>query len=64
MEDIEFRSLDLDKINIHEYYEVEYWSKQFDLHPSMLISIVKNSGITSASALRNYLDKYYGESAA
>lgn len=64
MEDIEFRSLDLDRINIHEYYEVEYWSKQFDLHPSILTSIVNNSGITSAKALREYLNKYYGESAA
>ena len=64
MDDIQFRSLDMDRININEYYEVEYWSKQFGLHPSVFRKLIEDSGITSAQVLRAYLNKSYGESAA
>ena len=64
MDDIQFRSLDMDRINIHEYYEVEYWSKQFGLHPSVFKKLIEDSGITSAKALKDYLNKFYSESAA
>jgi hypothetical protein len=64
MDDIQFRSLDMDRINITEYYEVEYWSKQFGLHPSVFRKLVEDTGITSAKALREYLHKSFGVSAA
>ena len=64
MDDIQFRSLDMDRININEYYEVEYWSKQFGLHPSVFKKLVTDSGITSAKALRKFVNKFYGEHAA
>ena len=60
----EFRSLDIDRININEYYEVEYWSKQFGLQPSVFKAIVKESEITSAKALREFLNRFYKENAA
>lgn len=64
MDDIQFRSLDIDRININEYYEVEYWSKQFNLRPSAFKALITGTGITSAKELREYLHKFYGESAA
>jgi hypothetical protein len=64
MDDIQFRSLDIDRININEYYEVEYWSKQFSLQPDTFKQIIKESGITSAKELRVYLNKLYKVSAA
>jgi hypothetical protein len=64
MDDIQFRSLDLDRININEYYEVEYWSKQFGLRPDAFKKLVLDCGITSAKALKEYIQKNYGENAA
>lgn len=59
-----FRSLDNDRININEYYEVEYWSKQFGLHPEVFKELVKKAGTNSAEALRSYLTKSYEGKAA
>ncbi len=64
MNNDQFRSLDIDKININEYYEVECWSKQFGLRPEVFKSLVKQTGITSAKALKVYLDKTYKTNAA
>ena len=64
MDDIQFRSLDMDRININEYYEVEYWSNQFGLHPSVFKKLVEDTGITSAKALKKYVQKVYGVNAA
>ncbi|MBC7913921.1 MAG: DUF3606 domain-containing protein [Pyrinomonadaceae bacterium] len=64
MDDIQFRSLDIDRININEYYEVEYWSKQFGLHPTVFRQIITDTGITSAEALKVHFHKHYGENAA
>lgn len=64
MDDNQFRSLDEDRININEYYEVEYWSKQFGLQPEVFKNLVKETNITSAEALRAYLHQFFGESAA
>ena len=64
MDDNQFRSLDIDRINIEEYYEVEYWSKQFGLRPEVFKSLVKELGITSAKALKVYLDKSFKTNAA
>jgi hypothetical protein len=64
MDDIQFRSLDMDRININEYYEVEYWSKQFGLRPDTFKQIILETGITSAKTLKQYLHKFYDESAA
>lgn len=64
MDNNPFRSLDRDRININEYYEVEYWAKQFGLHPEVFKNLIKEAGITSAEALRNYLDKNFKGKAA
>ncbi len=64
MEENQFRSLDRDRINVNEYYEVEYWSNQFGLRPEVFKQVVKEAGITSAEALRTYLHKTYRENAA
>ena len=48
MNDDNFKSLDIDRININEYYEVEYWAKQFGLQPEVFKNLVKEAGITSA----------------
>ena len=64
MDENKFKSFDIDRINIDEYYEVEYWSKQFGLRPDVFRSLVKQVGITSAKALRAYLDKSYKTNAA
>lgn len=49
-------SPDRDRINIHENYEVEYWSKELGISPEKLREAVKNAG-TSAKAVREYLNK-------
>ena len=59
-----FRSLDDDRINIDEYYEVELWSKHFGLSPSVFKNLVKETGITSAEELSGYLHKKFSENAA
>lgn len=64
METNEFRSLDNDKININEYFEVEYWSKQFELKPDVFKNLVKEAGTDSIKALREYLNKNYRGNAA
>jgi hypothetical protein len=43
-----------DMINIHEYFEVEHWAKEFDLRPEELINIIAKAG-TSADAVKKYL---------
>lgn len=57
MNDTDFKSLDIDRININEYYEVEYWSKQFGLRPEVFKNLIKETGITSAKVLRAYADE-------
>jgi hypothetical protein len=64
MNDNQFRSLDTDRININEYYEVEYWSKQFGFRPNAFKNLIEETGITSAEALKAYLHKQYGENVA
>ena len=64
MDDNQFRSLDIYRSNKNEYYEVEYWSKQFGFRPDVFKSLVEESGITSAEALKAYLHKVYGENVA
>ena len=64
MDDDNFKSLDIDRININEYYEVEYWAKQFGLQPEVFKNLVNQAGVTSAKALRAYLEKNFKESAA
>ena len=64
MDETKFRSLDMDRININEYYEVEYWAKQFGLRPTVFKGIVRESGISSAKALREFLSNLYKDNAA
>jgi len=49
-------SLDRDRINIHENYEVEYWSKKFGITPEELRKAVQSVG-TSADNVEKYLKK-------
>jgi hypothetical protein len=49
-------SPDRDKINVHENYEVEYWSKELGISPEKLRLVVKEAG-TSVTAVREYLSK-------
>lgn len=64
MNDNQFRSLDIDRININEYYEVEYWAKQFGLRPDVFKNLIEETGITSAETLKTYLHKKFGENVA
>ncbi|NNU34353.1 DUF3606 domain-containing protein [Mucilaginibacter sp. S1162] len=41
-------------MNIHENYEVEYWSKELGISPEKLREVVKEAG-TTAEAVREYL---------
>lgn len=47
---------DRSRINIHENYEVEYWSKQLGVTPNQLKEAVKQAG-TTATAVKEYLSK-------
>ena len=64
MNDNHFRSLDIDRININEYYEVEYWAKQFGLRPDVFKNLIEETGITSAETLKTYLHNKFGENVA
>ena len=48
--------IDRNRININEYYEVEYWSKTLGVSPEVLKKAVAESG-TSADAVRKHLNK-------
>jgi hypothetical protein len=49
-------SPDRDRVNIHEAYEVEYWSKEFGVTPEELRKAVEKAG-TSADDVRKQLKK-------
>jgi hypothetical protein len=48
-------SLDRDRINIHENYEVEYWAKTLGVSIEVLKTAVAAVG-TSADAVRKYIN--------
>ena len=48
--------LDSDKINMKEYYIVEYWSNKFGVKPEVLKEAVKVIGARPAD-VRKYLNK-------
>ena len=47
---------DRDLINIHEYYELEHWSKAFGVSVEQLKYAVKYAG-ASVSAVKQFLNK-------
>ncbi len=49
-------SPDRDRINVNEDYELQYWSKKFNVSGDELKSAVKSAG-TSAKAVGEYLKK-------
>jgi len=49
-------TLNRDTINIHENYEVEYWSRELGIRPERLREIVKSEG-DNVSAVKEYLNK-------
>lgn len=46
--------LDATKINIHEEWELEYWSKKLGVTRAALVQAVKTVGV-SAAAVRKHL---------
>lgn len=48
------RPQDASKVNVHEPYEVEYWTKKFGCTKAQLEAAVKAVG-TSAAAVEKYL---------
>jgi len=49
-------SPDRDRINVNENYEVEYWTKKFNISADKLREAVKAAG-TSAKAVETWLNK-------
>ncbi len=49
-------SPDRDKINVNEDYEVEYWSKKFNITPQKLRDAVKSAGV-NVKDVEKYLQK-------
>jgi hypothetical protein len=49
-------SPDRDRINIHEYYEVEYWVKELGVNSEELKKAVASVG-TSSEAIRKHFNK-------
>jgi len=47
-------SLNMDIINIHEYYEVEYWGRKFGISAEVLRKAVAKVG-TSTDAVREFI---------
>jgi len=50
------RPQDASKVNIHETWELDYWSKEFGVTKDKLIEAVKAVG-TSVTAVKKYLQK-------
>lgn len=50
------RPQDATKVNVNESWELDYWSKKFDVTKERLKEAVKAVG-TSASAVQKYLGK-------
>jgi hypothetical protein len=50
------KPLDASRINIHEPYELEWWSEELRVHKGKIIEAVNQVG-TSAEAVRKYLKK-------
>jgi hypothetical protein len=46
---------DRTRINVHEPYEVEYWTKKFGISSQQLRGAVKSVGV-SAKNVKTYLD--------
>lgn len=50
---------DRSRINLSEYYEVQYWTKKFDVSEGMLEAAVKSVG-SSAATVEEYLKRSKG----
>ena len=50
------RPQDASKINIHEAWEVEYWSKELRCTKEQLVAAVRTVGV-SAAAVRKHLGR-------
>ncbi len=50
------RPQDSNKVNVHEPYEVQYWTQKFGCTKAQLEAAVKAVGV-SASAVEKYLKK-------
>lgn len=48
---------DRSRINIHEPWEVEYWTKRLGCTPAELKQAVKDSGSTSVEKVKKQLNK-------
>jgi antitoxin component HigA of HigAB toxin-antitoxin module len=54
--DLNIGSLDNERINIHEYYEVEHWTKELHTNVEALKRAVENVG-PSIEDIKQYLNK-------
>ena len=50
------KTLDATKVNIHESWELTYWSKKFGISENKLIEIVKKVGV-QVKDIEKYLGK-------
>lgn len=48
---------DRSQVNSNEHYEVEYWSKKWNITPDELKETIKNSGTNSVEKLQKYLNQ-------
>lgn len=54
--DLQTGSIDNDNINIHEYFEVEHWTKELNTNVEILKDAVEHVG-TSIADIKVYLNK-------
>lgn len=48
---------DRSRINLHEQWEVDYWTKELGVTHEQLVEAVKQAGSSSADAVRRHLGK-------
>jgi hypothetical protein len=54
--DLQTGSIDNDNINIHEYFEIEHWTKELNVSVEVLKDAVDHVG-TAIQDIRKYLHK-------
>lgn len=51
--------LQITRVSLKEYYEVEYWSKRFGVSPEILRAAVKESGSELPGVVEQYISNKY-----
>lgn len=55
----EIRVLERNRVNLQEYYDVEFWSRKFGITPELLKMAVKASGSDLPEVVQAYVQKNY-----